>query len=64
MLKHKHGSLCINDWIKTCFHFQKLVSDNMDVLVQMRANFDKPEAMIDLQKKLTGTITVHSFPLY
>lgn len=31
----------------------------MDVLVQMRANFDRPEAMIDLQKKLTGTITVH-----
>ncbi|XDV52257.1 hypothetical protein PO909_021001 [Leuciscus waleckii] len=33
---------------------KKLVSDNMDVLVQMRANFEKPEAMIDLQKKLTG----------
>ncbi|XP_016116173.1 nck-associated protein 1-like [Sinocyclocheilus grahami] len=33
---------------------KKLVSDNMDVLVQMRANFENPEAMSDLQKKLTG----------
>ncbi|KAG1934383.1 nck-associated protein 1-like [Pimephales promelas] len=33
---------------------KKLVSDNMDVLVQMRANYEKPEAMVDLQKKLTG----------
>ncbi|XP_067287346.1 nck-associated protein 1-like [Pseudorasbora parva] len=33
---------------------KKLVSDNMDVLVQMRANYEKPEAMIELQKKLTG----------
>uniref|UniRef100_A0A672LNP7 Nck-associated protein 1-like n=1 Tax=Sinocyclocheilus grahami TaxID=75366 RepID=A0A672LNP7_SINGR len=36
---------------------KKLVSDNMDVLVQMRANFENPEAMSDLQKKLTGAIT-------
>ncbi|KAK2874521.1 hypothetical protein Q8A67_021674 [Cirrhinus molitorella] len=33
---------------------KKLVSDNMDVLVQMRANFENPEAMSDLQKKLAG----------
>uniref|UniRef100_A0A8C2JH84 NCK associated protein 1 like n=1 Tax=Cyprinus carpio TaxID=7962 RepID=A0A8C2JH84_CYPCA len=33
---------------------KKLVSDNMDVLVQMRANFENPDAMSDLQKKLTG----------
>ncbi|KAJ7999415.1 hypothetical protein DPEC_G00194200 [Dallia pectoralis] len=31
---------------------KKLVIENMDVLVQMRANFDKPEAMINLQKRL------------
>ncbi|KAK6320863.1 hypothetical protein J4Q44_G00078390 [Coregonus suidteri] len=30
----------------------KLVIENMDVLVQMRANFDKPEAMANLQKRL------------
>uniref|UniRef100_A0A8C1RYQ8 NCK associated protein 1 like n=1 Tax=Cyprinus carpio TaxID=7962 RepID=A0A8C1RYQ8_CYPCA len=40
---------------------KKLVSDNMDVLVQMRANFENPDAMSDLQKKLTGAITVHTF---
>ncbi len=28
----------------------------MDVLVQMRAKYENPEAMSDLQKKLTGTI--------
>lgn len=33
---------------------KKLVSDNMDVLVQMRANYEDPEAMSELQKKLTG----------
>uniref|UniRef100_A0A8C1YE16 NCK associated protein 1 like n=1 Tax=Cyprinus carpio TaxID=7962 RepID=A0A8C1YE16_CYPCA len=37
---------------------KKLVSDNMDVLVQMRANYDNPEAMSDLQKKLTGSENV------
>ncbi|KAL0977917.1 hypothetical protein UPYG_G00163190 [Umbra pygmaea] len=31
---------------------KKLVTENMDVLVQMRANFDKPEAMSNLQKRL------------
>uniref|UniRef100_A0A8C7H414 NCK associated protein 1 like n=1 Tax=Oncorhynchus kisutch TaxID=8019 RepID=A0A8C7H414_ONCKI len=31
---------------------KKLVIENMDVLVQMRANFDKPEAMANLQKRL------------
>ncbi|XP_028969815.1 nck-associated protein 1-like isoform X2 [Esox lucius] len=31
---------------------KKLVIENMDVLVQMRANFDKPEAMVNLQKRL------------
>uniref|UniRef100_A0A4W5PS31 NCK associated protein 1 like n=1 Tax=Hucho hucho TaxID=62062 RepID=A0A4W5PS31_9TELE len=33
---------------------KKLVIENMDVLVQMRANFDKPEAMANLQKRLPG----------
>uniref|UniRef100_A0A672KX51 Nck-associated protein 1-like n=1 Tax=Sinocyclocheilus grahami TaxID=75366 RepID=A0A672KX51_SINGR len=37
---------------------KKLVSDNMDALVQMRANYDNPEAMSDLQKKLTGSENV------
>lgn len=26
----------------------------MDVLVQMRSNFDKPEEMVHLKKRLTG----------
>ncbi|XP_036415792.1 nck-associated protein 1-like isoform X1 [Colossoma macropomum] len=33
---------------------KKLVFENMDVLVQMKANFDKPEMMSSLQKRLTG----------
>ncbi|XP_059186269.1 nck-associated protein 1-like [Centropristis striata] len=33
---------------------KKLVIENMDVLVQMRNNFDKPEEMANLQKKLSG----------
>ncbi|KAA0708095.1 Nck-associated protein 1-like [Triplophysa tibetana] len=33
---------------------KKLVIDNMDVLVQMRANYENPDAMSVLQKKLTG----------
>uniref|UniRef100_A0AAY4ERK8 NCK associated protein 1 like n=1 Tax=Denticeps clupeoides TaxID=299321 RepID=A0AAY4ERK8_9TELE len=33
---------------------KKLVIENMDTLVQMRAKFDKPETMANLQKKLTG----------
>ncbi|XP_062842505.1 nck-associated protein 1-like [Trichomycterus rosablanca] len=33
---------------------KKLVVENMDVLVQIRANFDKPETMSNLQKRLTG----------
>uniref|UniRef100_A0AAY5F1Z8 NCK associated protein 1 like n=1 Tax=Electrophorus electricus TaxID=8005 RepID=A0AAY5F1Z8_ELEEL len=33
---------------------KKLVFENMDVLVQMKANFDKPETMQNLQKRLTG----------
>ncbi|XP_051528230.1 nck-associated protein 1-like isoform X1 [Myxocyprinus asiaticus] len=37
---------------------KKLVIDNMDVLVQMRANFENPEAMSELQKKLTGSENV------
>lgn len=28
--------------------------ENMDVLVQMRNNFDKPEEMVNLKKRLTG----------
>lgn len=31
-----------------------MVIENMDVLVQMRSNFDKPEEMAGLKKKLTG----------
>ncbi|XP_062401787.1 nck-associated protein 1-like [Sardina pilchardus] len=33
---------------------KKLVMENMDILVQMRAKFDKPEEMSSLQKRLTG----------
>lgn len=33
---------------------KKLVIDNMDVLVQMRACYENPGAMSELQKKLTG----------
>lgn len=34
--------------------FQKLVIENMDVLVQMKNNFDNPEEMASLKKRLTG----------
>ncbi|XP_062326521.1 nck-associated protein 1-like [Osmerus eperlanus] len=37
---------------------KKLVMENMDVLVQMRANFDKPEAMANLQKRLPASENV------
>ncbi|XP_040890168.1 nck-associated protein 1-like [Toxotes jaculatrix] len=33
---------------------KKLVTENMDVLVQMKNNFDKPEEMANLKKRLTG----------
>ncbi|XP_041638918.1 nck-associated protein 1-like [Cheilinus undulatus] len=33
---------------------KKLVIENMDVLVQMKNNFDKPEEMANLKKRLTG----------
>uniref|UniRef100_A0A8D3CWX1 Nck-associated protein 1-like n=1 Tax=Scophthalmus maximus TaxID=52904 RepID=A0A8D3CWX1_SCOMX len=33
---------------------KKLVIENMDTLVQMRSNFDKPEEMANLKKRLTG----------
>ncbi|KAM9814098.1 nck-associated protein 1-like [Neosynchiropus ocellatus] len=33
---------------------KKLVIENMDVLVQIRSNFDKPEEMVNLKKRLTG----------
>nr|XP_019952062.1 PREDICTED: nck-associated protein 1-like isoform X1 [Paralichthys olivaceus] len=33
---------------------KKLVIENMDTLVQMRSNFDKPEEMANLRKRLTG----------
>ncbi|KAM3878062.1 LOW QUALITY PROTEIN: nck-associated protein 1-like [Diretmus argenteus] len=33
---------------------KKLVNENMDVLVQMRNNFDKPDVMAHLKKRLTG----------
>ncbi|XP_066527293.1 nck-associated protein 1-like [Hoplias malabaricus] len=33
---------------------KKLVSENMDVLVQLKSNFEKPEMMSVLQKRLTG----------
>uniref|UniRef100_A0A8B9HKT3 NCK associated protein 1 like n=1 Tax=Astyanax mexicanus TaxID=7994 RepID=A0A8B9HKT3_ASTMX len=33
---------------------KKLVFENMDVLVQLKANFDKPETLSNLQKRLTG----------
>jgi len=31
-----------------------MVIDNMDILVQMKNNFDKPEEMANLKKRLTG----------
>uniref|UniRef100_A0A4W6EJ62 NCK associated protein 1 like n=1 Tax=Lates calcarifer TaxID=8187 RepID=A0A4W6EJ62_LATCA len=33
---------------------KKLVIENMDILVQMRSHFDKPEEMANLKKRLTG----------
>ncbi|XP_008406725.1 nck-associated protein 1-like isoform X2 [Poecilia reticulata] len=33
---------------------KKMVIENMDILVQMKNNFDKPEEMITLKKRLTG----------
>ncbi|XP_068598431.1 nck-associated protein 1-like [Brachionichthys hirsutus] len=33
---------------------KKLVIENMDILVQMKNNFDKPEEMASLKKRLTG----------
>uniref|UniRef100_A0A8C8A1Q7 NCK associated protein 1 like n=1 Tax=Oryzias sinensis TaxID=183150 RepID=A0A8C8A1Q7_9TELE len=33
---------------------KKMVIDNMDILVQMKNNFGKPEEMVTLKKKLTG----------
>nr|XP_043880478.1 nck-associated protein 1-like isoform X2 [Solea senegalensis] len=33
---------------------KKMVIENMDVLVQMRSSFDKPEEMSNLKKRLTG----------
>uniref|UniRef100_A0A669FBQ3 NCK associated protein 1 like n=1 Tax=Oreochromis niloticus TaxID=8128 RepID=A0A669FBQ3_ORENI len=33
---------------------KKMVIENMDVLVQMKNNFDKPEEMVNLKKRLTG----------
>lgn len=36
------------------FFCQKLVVENMDMLVQMKNNFENPEKMEGLKKKLTG----------
>ncbi|XP_072237966.1 nck-associated protein 1-like [Leuresthes tenuis] len=33
---------------------KKMVIENMDILVQMKNNFDKPEEMANLKKRLTG----------
>ncbi|KAM3621969.1 uncharacterized protein V6R79_018401 [Siganus canaliculatus] len=33
---------------------KKLVTENMDILVQMKNNFDKPEEMVTLKKRLSG----------
>uniref|UniRef100_A0A3Q2UIP2 NCK associated protein 1 like n=1 Tax=Fundulus heteroclitus TaxID=8078 RepID=A0A3Q2UIP2_FUNHE len=33
---------------------KKMVIENMDILVQMKNNFDKPEEMVNLKKRLTG----------
>uniref|UniRef100_A0A3P9L8U9 NCK associated protein 1 like n=1 Tax=Oryzias latipes TaxID=8090 RepID=A0A3P9L8U9_ORYLA len=33
---------------------KKMVIDNMDILVQMKNNFGKPEEMVTLKKRLTG----------
>ncbi|XP_048878805.1 nck-associated protein 1-like [Brienomyrus brachyistius] len=37
---------------------KKLATENMDILVQMRANFDKPEVMVNLQDKLKASENV------
>uniref|UniRef100_A0A3B3R8P1 NCK associated protein 1 like n=1 Tax=Paramormyrops kingsleyae TaxID=1676925 RepID=A0A3B3R8P1_9TELE len=37
---------------------KKLTTENMDILVQMRANFDKPEVMANLQNKLQASENV------
>lgn len=38
----------------SCLFHQKLVIENMDILVQMKNNFDKPEEMANLKRRLTG----------
>lgn len=43
-----------NTYLTSLFCCQKLVIENMDVLVQMRNNFDKPEEMANLKKRLSG----------
>jgi hypothetical protein len=41
-----------------CFlQLQKLVVENMDILVQIRSNFSKPELMASLLPQLTGKQT-------
>ncbi|KAJ8259523.1 hypothetical protein GJAV_G00170300 [Gymnothorax javanicus] len=37
---------------------KKLVVENMDILVQMKSNFDKPEVMANLQKRLPASESV------
>lgn len=41
-------------FIKALFFGQKLVIENMDILVQMKNNYENPEKMEGLKKKLTG----------
>uniref|UniRef100_A0AAR2IKF1 NCK associated protein 1 like n=1 Tax=Pygocentrus nattereri TaxID=42514 RepID=A0AAR2IKF1_PYGNA len=43
---------------------KKLVFENMDVLVQMKANFDKPEMMSSLQKRLTDVLIIQVAVIY
>lgn len=43
----------------TKFHsFQKLVTENMDILVQIRSNFCHPEQMATLMPRLSGNSSV------
>ncbi|KAI1899989.1 hypothetical protein AGOR_G00067600 [Albula goreensis] len=43
---------------------KKLVIENMDILVQMRANFDKPEVMANLQRDCQSHDTRHARRYY
>nr|XP_032622026.1 nck-associated protein 1-like [Chelonoidis abingdonii] len=57
------GSGWLRLWLAPVYHcdlflLQKLVTENMDVLVQIRSNFYKPEQMVSLLPRLTSADNV------